>query len=144
METNSKEPVAMEFVVRINERLSEERRVGGVVLREILTHASTMQIAVEKNNQSDCTNLSKEEERLKQIVLRVQSEWFQDAILKANGRYLYDAIRQIITNANTSLWDASKDKPELQRIQKTDRLGAEVKQIEMKSVTDSIADQRIG
>ncbi|OWY90526.1 LOW QUALITY PROTEIN: hypothetical protein PHMEG_00041314 [Phytophthora megakarya] len=113
----NKEPVAMEFVVRINERLAEERRVGGVVLREILTHASTMQIAVE--NQSDGT-MTKEEERLTQIVLRVQSDWFQDAILKANGRCLYDAIRQVITNVSNSLWDASKDKAELKRVQKSD------------------------
>ncbi|KAG2832537.1 hypothetical protein PC116_g9062 [Phytophthora cactorum] len=129
-QTNSKEPVSMEFVVRINERLAEERRVGGVVLREILAHASIMEI----ENQDD-TGMSREEEPFKQIVLRVQSEWFQDAILKANGRYLYDAIRQILSNVNNSLWDASKDKPELRRI-RNDRLSVEVKQVEKKSVPE--------
>ncbi|KAG3074658.1 hypothetical protein PI124_g10808 [Phytophthora idaei] len=129
-QTNSKEPVSMEFVVRINERLAEERRVGGVVLRETLAHASIMEI----ENQDD-TGMSREEEPFKQIVLRVQSEWFQDAILKANGRYLYDAIRQILSNVNNSLWDASKDKPELRRI-RNDRLSVEVKQVEKKSVPE--------
>ncbi|KAG2832538.1 hypothetical protein PC116_g9062 [Phytophthora cactorum] len=79
--------------------------------------------------------MSREEEPFKQIVLRVQSEWFQDAILKANGRYLYDAIRQILSNVNNSLWDASKDKPELRRI-RNDRLSVEVKQVEKKSVPE--------
>ncbi|GMF29295.1 unnamed protein product [Phytophthora lilii] len=128
--------VAMEFVVRINERLSEERRVGGVVLREILTHASTMQVSEDKSIQ--ISGLTKEEDRLKQIVLRVQSDWFQDAILKANGRYLYDAIRQILSNVDSSLWDEAKDKHELRRVnvRKSDRLGAEVKQIEKKSASE--------
>lgn len=137
--SNSKNTVAMEFVVRINDRLSEERRVGGVVLREILAHASSMQVATEKNDQSDDgKGLTEEEKRLKQIVLRVQSDWFQGAILKTNGRYLYDSIRQIIRNVNNSLWDASKDKPELERgrVQRRDRLGAEVKQIERKAASD--------
>ncbi|KAG7381346.1 hypothetical protein PHYPSEUDO_006191 [Phytophthora pseudosyringae] len=134
----SNEPVAMEFVVRINERLAEERRVGGVVLREILAHASTM--AVEESNQGDDSGIgtSREEERFKQIVARVQSEWFQDAILKANGRYLYDAIRQILSNVSNSMWDAAKDQPELrrERVQRSDRLGAEVKQIERRSASE--------
>ncbi|RLN56970.1 hypothetical protein BBJ29_005919 [Phytophthora kernoviae] len=75
--------VGMEFIVRINNRLSEERRVGGVLLREILAHASTMEI---ENNQT--SELWGKDERLTQIVVRVQSQWFQDAILKANGRHL--------------------------------------------------------
>ncbi|ETN15306.1 hypothetical protein PPTG_06592 [Phytophthora nicotianae INRA-310] len=128
-QTNNKEPVAMEFVVRINERLAEERRVGGVVLREILAHAGTMEI---ENDEAD-SDLSKEEERFKQIVVRVQSDWFQDAILKANGRYLYDAIRQVISNANNSLWDASKEKPELRRT-RSDRVSSEGQQVERKAV----------
>ncbi|KAG1691700.1 hypothetical protein DVH05_026710 [Phytophthora capsici] len=130
-QSNRKEPVAMEFIVRINERLTEERRVGGVVLREILAHASTMEIS-----QSDDPALSKEDERFRQIVLRVQSEWFQDAILKANGRYLYDAIRQILSNVNNSPWKASKDKPELQReqVRKSDRLRIDV--VERKSLSE--------
>ncbi|KAI9984858.1 hypothetical protein PInf_006388 [Phytophthora infestans] len=111
-QTNRMEPVAMELVVRINERLAEERRVGGVVLREILTHVGMMEI----ENLEDDSDLSREEERFKQIGRRVQSDWFQDAILKANGRYLYDAIRQILSNVDNSLWDVSKDKPELRRV----------------------------
>ncbi|KAL3658124.1 hypothetical protein V7S43_016967 [Phytophthora oleae] len=132
-QSNRKEPVALEFIVRINERLAEERRVGSVVLREILAHASTMEI-----NQGDDPAMSKEDERFRQIVLRVQSEWFQDAIQKANGRYLYDAIRQILSNVNNSPWKASKDKPELQRdhVRKSDHLRVDVKQIERKSVSE--------
>lgn len=125
--------VGMDFVVRVNERLPQERRVGGVVLREILAHASTMQINREEANQMGDVQTD-EDERLVQIVLRVQSRWFQDAMLKSNGRFLYDAIRQILGNVNKSLWDASKDKEELRRvrIQRSDRLGAAVQ-----SVTDS-------
>jgi hypothetical protein len=129
--------VSMDFVVRINERLAEERRVGSVVLREILTHASTMAITAEKDNQAENSSLSKEERRLKQIVPRVQSDWFQHAMLKANGRFLYDAIRQILSNVDDSTWDASKDRQELRRgrVQRSDRLGAQVKRIE-KSASD--------
>ncbi|CAH0486094.1 unnamed protein product [Peronospora farinosa] len=128
--------VLMKFVVRINDQLSEDRRVGGVILREILTHASTMNVAVTKRIQSDSSLcLTKEEERLKQIVVRVQSHWFQDAMLKVNGRYLYDALRQVLRNANTSLWDESKDKPELnrERVQRREQPRAEVMQVERRA-----------
>ncbi|KAJ8561996.1 hypothetical protein ON010_g7678 [Phytophthora cinnamomi] len=134
--TNSKGAVAMGFVIRVNARLPEDRRVGGVVLREILAHASSMQISNETTGQGDNTSLDKEEERTRQIVMRVQSEWFQDAMIKANGRYLYDAIRQILCNVNEALWDSSKDKLELRRVQKCDRLGAEVLQIKRKSASE--------
>ncbi|CAI5741316.1 unnamed protein product [Peronospora destructor] len=80
----------------------------------------------------------KEEERFKQIVVRVQSKWFQDTMLKVKGRYLYDAIRQVFRNANNSLWDESKDKPELsrERVQRRDQPGAEVMQVERRAASD--------
>ncbi|GMF43308.1 unnamed protein product [Phytophthora fragariaefolia] len=135
---NSKSVVAMEFVIRVNARLPEERRLGGVVLREILAYASNMQISNETINQGDNNNLDKEEERTRQIITRVQSTWFQDAMIKANGRYLYDAIRQILSNVNEALWDASKDKLELQRAQISEQLadGPEIKLIERRASSE--------
>ncbi|KAG7399384.1 hypothetical protein PHYBOEH_009049 [Phytophthora boehmeriae] len=126
--------VGMEFIVRINDRLPEERRVGGVLLREILAHATTMEIEDDQIGE-----LSGQDERLTQMVARVQTQWFQDAMLKANGKHLYDAIRQILSNVNSSVWDAAKDKPELKqvRIQRSDRLGAAVENIEKSESTSS-------
>ncbi|KAL4178425.1 hypothetical protein KRP22_003346 [Phytophthora ramorum] len=134
-ESSSEGVVPMDFVVRVNERLAAEKRVGGVVLREILAHASTMKVAAQETSQGD---LSKEELRLKRVVLRVQSEWFQDAMLNAKGRYLYDAIRQIIFNVNDLLWDVSKDRPEMRRasVPMNERPDAPVKQIETKTTAD--------
>lgn len=136
----------MEFVVRINDQLPEERRVGGVVLREILTYASTMKVAVTENSQSDASFcLTKEEERLKHVVARVQSNWFQDTMLKVNGRYLYDAIRQVLSNVNKILWDGSKDKPELNRVcvKRRDQLGAEVMQVDRRIASAHQARPRL-
>ncbi|KAE8979226.1 hypothetical protein PR001_g24613 [Phytophthora rubi] len=136
VQADSKGAVAMGFVIRVNARLPEDRRVGDKVLREILAYASSMQITNETDSRIDDKRLHKEDERTRQIVMRVQSDWFQGAMIKANGRYLYDAIRQILCNVDEALWDVSKDKLELQRVQKSDRLGAEVLQIERKSASE--------
>ncbi|CAH0478165.1 unnamed protein product [Peronospora belbahrii] len=134
----------MEFVVRVNEQLLEERRVGGVVLREILTHVSSMKVSVNTSTKSDGnSSLTEEEERLKQVGIRVQTDWFQDTMLKVNGRYLYDAIRQALSDRNTLLWDESKDKPGLRRIQEGDELEVEVIQVERKAASSRHSRPRL-
>lgn len=100
---------AMDFILLMNERLAEENRVDKVILCDLLTHAYTM--TMEKED----FEVIGDDDQSKALVMRIQSEWFQDAMVKANGRHLYDLIRERLSSANDSSWDASKDKLELRR-----------------------------
>ncbi|RLN94425.1 hypothetical protein BBJ28_00010685 [Nothophytophthora sp. Chile5] len=106
--------VKLEFLLRINERLPKERRVTEELLREIFSCAST--ISIQPKDQSareafteDSSRSSPGHDRCVQIALRVQSEWFQDAILKINGQYLYDATRQILSKVDVSVYSSTTD-----------------------------------
>ncbi|KAL7681920.1 hypothetical protein Plhal304r1_c053g0138061 [Plasmopara halstedii] len=116
----------MDFVLRLNEQLGEEKRVGSVVLCEVLAHARTM--TVEKKGD----DINDDNDQHKELVTRVQSEWFQEAMVKSNGRYLYDSIRQYLTSVSNPSWDVSKDRRELRR-ERLDQVISEVVQEKMTS-----------
>ncbi|CAH0473764.1 unnamed protein product [Peronospora belbahrii] len=63
---------------------------------------------------------TREYERLVQIAKRAQDENFQDAMIAAKGHYLYASLRHqfnvLDVGDRPKLWDAKKDKHELQQL----------------------------
>ncbi|KAI9914473.1 hypothetical protein PsorP6_007391 [Peronosclerospora sorghi] len=137
--------IGLEVMLRLNERLPVAQRMGEE-LREILNHPSNLRLMLATSNQTlhkkvdtmlinaiplpimaestvlDCTQQerkisTREYDRLVQIAKHAQDEWFQDAMIAANGYYLYASLRQqfilLTISGRPKLWDLEKDKPEL-------------------------------
>jgi hypothetical protein len=136
--------IGLEVMLRLNERLPVEQRMGEE-LREILNHPSNLRLMLATSNQvlhkkvdamlinvqdvSTSSELSivknkpphkistREYDRLVQIAKHAQDERFQDAMVAANGHYLYASLRQQFNRLDvgdrTKLWDTEKDKREL-------------------------------
>ncbi|KAE8972587.1 hypothetical protein PR003_g27692 [Phytophthora rubi] len=139
--------IGLEVMLRLNERLPVEQRMGEE-LREILNHPSNLRLMLATSNQvlhkkvdamlikakdapppSEQTQTSnkqsrkisaREYDRLVQIAKHAQDEGFQDAMIAANGHYLYASLRRQFTRLGVGnrpkLWDIEKDKSELQQV----------------------------
>ncbi|GMF64746.1 unnamed protein product [Phytophthora lilii] len=138
--------IGLEVMLRLNERLPVEQRMGEE-LREILNHPSNLRLMLATSNQvlhkkvdamlinakdvpsPEATNTkmqqtrkisAREYDRLVQIAKHAQDEGFQDAMIAANGHYLYVSLRQQFDSLDVGerpkLWDAKKDKPELRQV----------------------------
>ncbi|KAI9994836.1 hypothetical protein PInf_011674 [Phytophthora infestans] len=134
--------IGLEVMLRLNERLPVEQRMGEE-LREILNHPSNLRLMLATSNQilhkkvdallinAKSASLSdveskpqrkisaKEYDRLVQIAKHAQDQGFQDAMIAANGHYLYRSLREqfncLDIGARPPLWDVEKDKNELRR-----------------------------
>ncbi|CAH0493399.1 unnamed protein product [Peronospora farinosa] len=139
--------IGLEVMLRLNERLSVEHRMGEE-LREILNHPSNLRLVLATSNQilhkkvdamlinaieipaslkgtvvdSKCQRKTSaiEYDRLVQIAKHAQEKNFQDAMIAANGHYLYASLRQQFHLVNVGdrpkLWDTEKDKLELKHL----------------------------
>ncbi|RLN91904.1 hypothetical protein BBJ28_00020082 [Nothophytophthora sp. Chile5] len=136
--------IGLEVMLRLNERLPVEQRMGEE-LREILNHPNNLRLMLASSNQilhkkvdamlitagnaavPESTGVkskrerkiaAKEYERLVQIAKHAQDEGFQDAMIQANGHYLYMSLRDQFNRLDVGdrpkLWDLQKDKRELQ------------------------------
>ncbi|GMF62786.1 unnamed protein product [Phytophthora fragariaefolia] len=142
--------IGLEVMLRLNEQLPVEHRMGEE-LREILNHPSNLRLMLASSNQvlhkkvdamlinakeppppSDPPHTrskqtrkisAREYDRLVQIAKHAQDEGFQDAMIAANGHYLYMSLRQqfnrLDTGTRPKLWDIEKDKPELRQAPRT-------------------------
>ncbi|KAG3120691.1 hypothetical protein PI124_g1377 [Phytophthora idaei] len=135
--------IGLEVMLRLNERLPVEQRMGEE-LREILNHPSNLRLMLATSNQvlhkkvdamlinAKDTSLSSEAEikpqrkisarehdRLVQIAKHTQDDVFQDAMIAANGHYLYISLREQFNRLDlgdrSGLWDIEKDKRELRQ-----------------------------
>ncbi|ETI38673.1 hypothetical protein F441_15464 [Phytophthora nicotianae CJ01A1] len=133
--------IGLEVMLRLNERLPVEQRMGEE-LREILNHPSNLRLMLATSNQvlhkkvdallinANDVSVSdskpqrkisaKEYDRLVQIAKHAQDQIFQDAMIAANGHYLYISLREQFKRLDVGdrpkLWDNEKDKPELRKI----------------------------
>ncbi|OWZ19382.1 hypothetical protein PHMEG_0006398 [Phytophthora megakarya] len=125
--------IGLEVMLRLNERLPIEQRMGEE-LREILNHPSNLRLMLATSNQvlhkkvdamlistkpSERKISAREYDRLVQIAKHAQDEGFQDAMIAANGYYLYVSLRTQFEGLDigdrTKLWDREKDKPGLRK-----------------------------
>ncbi|KAG7388374.1 hypothetical protein PHYPSEUDO_012582 [Phytophthora pseudosyringae] len=135
--------IGLEVMLRLNERLAVEQRMGEE-LREILNHPSNLRLMLATSNQvlhkkvdamlinaksappwpeTECKPQRKisgrEYDRLVQIAKHAQDEGFQDAMIAANGHYLYVSLREQFNRLDVGdrlkLWDIEKDKRELRQ-----------------------------
>ncbi|CAI5726380.1 unnamed protein product [Peronospora destructor] len=139
--------IGLEVMLRLNERLSVEQRMGDE-LREILNHSRNLRLVLATSNQilhkkvdamlinaidmheplkgtvvdskQERQTSAAEYDRLVQIAKHAQEKNFQDAMIAANGHYLYASLRQQFNLVNVgdrpTLWDTEKDKLELKHL----------------------------
>lgn len=128
--------VGLEVMLKLNERLPVGHRLGDE-LKIILNLPGNLRLVKTETNQSfhkevdallvalpetlaDRQLAKKEYDRLVQIAKVAQSEEFQNAMILAKGHQLYLSLRDAFTaldriSKQPKLWNARKDKRELQR-----------------------------
>ncbi|KAL4156834.1 hypothetical protein PRNP1_005860 [Phytophthora ramorum] len=135
--------IGLEVMLRLNERLPVEQRMGEE-LREILNHPSNLRLMLATSNQvlhkkvdamlinakdtpapTETKSIqprkmsAREYDRLVQIAKHAQDEGFQEAMVAANGHYLYVSLREQFNRLDvgdrSKLWDIEKDKRELRQ-----------------------------
>lgn len=128
--------VGLEVMLKLNERLPVGHRLGDE-LKIILNLPGNLRLVKTETNQSfhkevdallvalpemlvDRQLSKKEYDRLVQIAKVAQSEEFQNAMILAKGHQLYLSLRDAFTvldriSKQPKLWNARKDKRELQR-----------------------------
>ncbi|TDH71117.1 hypothetical protein CCR75_002695 [Bremia lactucae] len=134
--------IGLEVMLRLNERLPVEHRMGEE-LRVILNHPSNLRLMLASSNQIlhkkvdallirangpisenktqvGTKSSSREYARLVQIAKHAQDLAFQEAMIAANGHYLYQSLRnqfqRLEVSGRIKLWEIEKDKPELRQI----------------------------